>query len=694
MKFKILHECKNRIRIHSYKKTMNLREADILENYLLKINGVVEAKVSDRTLNAVIYYSCDRVELINQIRSFHFNENYHLAPENTQSAREINREYQDKLFRLILTRILTNTFLPTKFKNVYTAIKAIPFIVNGLKSLSKLRLNVDVLDGMAVGASLLRCDFKTAGSVTFLLRLGEILEEWTHKKSVDDLARSMSLGVDRVWVRHSDNEEVLVPVSEISENDLIIMRVGNIIPVDSVVIEGEAMINQAAMTGESLPVHKKEGMIVYAGTIIEEGSCVIKPKEALGESRYDKVVSMIEQSERLKSNVENRATNLADKLVPYTIFGSALTYLFTGNITKALSVLMVDYSCALKLSMPLSVLSAMSEAGKHHITVKGGKFMESVAVADTIVFDKTGTLTYATPKVVGITTFNDNDESEMLRVAACLEEHFPHSVATAVVEEAKSRSLVHDEMHSKIEYIVAHGISSTIDDKKVIIGSYHFVFEDEDCKINESDKKKFDGIDPTYSHLYLAINGELAAIIHIFDPIRAEASDVIKTLRSLGIGKVVMLTGDSYNTAKAIADSIGVDYFKAGVLPEDKASFIEEEKAAGRKVIMVGDGINDAPSLSAADVGIAINDGASIARQIADITISAQSLYELVLLKRLSDELMKRIKFNYRAVIGFNTGIIAAGFAGFIQPTTSALLHNLSTVLISLRSTKRLIETK
>ncbi len=692
MKFKILYDRKKRMRIHSLFKYMSLREADILESYVLKIDGVVEAKVNERTLNTIIYYTCDREELIEKLKAFKYSENECLVTESEYTARELNRKYKEKLVRLIMTRVLCGVLLPSNVRNIYTLTKSIPFILRALKSLAKFKLNVNVLDGLAVGVSILRGDFKTAGSVTFLLGVGDVLEEWTHKKSVDDLARSMSLGVDRVWIKTENGEEINVPINSVKETDLIIMRVGNVIPVDAVVESGEAMINQASMTGESMPVHKSYGMTVYAGTVIEEGSCMIRAKEAVGESRYDKVVKLIEESEKLKSNIENRASNLADSLVSYTIFGSGLVYLLTGNITKALSVLMVDYSCALKLSMPLSVLSAMSEAGKHHITVKGGKYMESVAAADTIVFDKTGTLTNATPKVVGITTFLDNDKNEMLRVAACLEEHFPHSVATAVVEAAKELGLEHDEMHSNIEYIVAHGISSTIDGKKVIIGSHHFVFEDEGCSINDAEKEKFDSIDPTCSHLYLAINGQLAAIIHIFDPIREEAIDVIKALRNLGINRVAMLTGDSYNTATAIADKIGVDYFKAGVLPEDKASFVEEEKAKGHRVIMVGDGINDAPALSAANVGIAINDGASIARQISDITISAQSLYELVLLKRLSDELMKRIRINYRTVIGFNSFLIGFGLLGIIQPTTSALLHNLSTILISLYSTTRLID--
>ncbi len=692
MKFKILYDSKKRMRIHSLFKKMSLKEADILESYVLGIDGVTEAKVNERTLNTVIYYTCDRAILIEKLRAFKYSEHKELVTENGHSAREINREYKEKLIQSVMTRVLLKALLPVNIYNVYTVIKSIPFILRGLKSLAKFNLNVNVLDALAVGVSILRGDFKTAGSVIFLLKVGDVLEEWTHKKSVDDLARSMALGVDRVWIKTENGEEIQVALSAIKETDLIIMRVGNVIPVDAVVENGEVMVNQASMTGESLPVRKSVGMTVYAGTVIEEGSCLIKPKETIGESRYDKVVKMIEESEKLKSDIENRASNLADKLVPYTIFGSGLVYLLSRNVTKALSVLMVDYSCALKLSMPLSVLSAMSEAGKHHITVKGGKYMESVALADTIVFDKTGTLTNATPKVVGVTAFLGNDENEMLRVAACLEEHFPHSVATAVVEAAKERNLEHEEMHSDIEYIVAHGISSIIDGKKVIIGSYHFVFEDECCTINEAEKEKFDSIDSTYSHLYLAINGQLVAVIDIFDPIREEAEDVIKTLRNLGIKKVAMLTGDSYNTASAIAKKLGVDYFKAGVLPEDKASFIEEEKAFGRRVIMVGDGINDAPALSAADVGIAINDGASIARQIADITISAHSLYELVMLKRLSDELMKRIHFNYKIVIGFNSFLIGFGLLGFIKPTTSALLHNLSTILISLNSTTSLID--
>lgn len=690
MKFKILHETKGRIRIHPLQKKMTMQEADLLEVYIAGLKYVSIVKVNETTGNAIIRYRGNRADMIHDLRKFCYEDNQHLLKLTGHSTRALNKEYKGKLVNMLLIKLLTMAFMPFKLKGYYLLFRAFPFLRGGLKSLIRGRLRVEVLDGLAVGISLLRGDYNTVGSVTFLLSLGELLEEWTHKRSLEDLANNMSLGVDRVWIRKGDSE-ILVPIETVQTGDSVVLRVGNVIPMDGVVESGEAMINQASMTGESMPIRKIAGHTVYAGTVVEEGACIIKITEQLGESRYDKIVRMIEESEQLKSVVEGKASRLADRLVPYTILGSGLAYLFTGNITRALSVLMVDFSCALKLAMPLSVLSAMREASTNHVTVKGGRFMEMIAAADTIVFDKTGTLTHAKPKVAKVTAFSSYDEDEMLRTAACLEEHFPHSIATAVVMAAMEKDLQHDEMHSDIEYIVAHGISSKIQDKKVIIGSYHFVFEDEHCIVEEKDKEKFDNLDSAYSHLYLAIEQRLAAVISIYDPIRKEAADVVKALKGLGIKKVVMLTGDNYHTAKNIAELIGVDHFEAEVLPEDKAHFVEKEREVGSTVIMIGDGINDSPALSAADVGIAINDGASIAREIADITISGESLYELVILKALSDKLMRRIKFNYRSVIGFNSGLILLGLLGFITPTVSALLHNMSTVAISLKSMTKLL---
>lgn len=690
MKFKILFESRGRLRVHAVQRKMSMKEADILEYYIAGLDNVLIAKVNESTGNAIIRYKGGRQKILNALAKFHYEENQHLLKLTEHSTRSLNKEYKGKLVRMLAVKFLSAMFMPFTCRRYYLLFKAFPFLMSGLRCLLKGRLRVELLDALAVGVSLARCDYSTVGSVTFLLSLGELLEEWTHKKSIEDLANNMSLGIDRVWLKKNDTE-VLVPIETVAENDLIVLHVGNVIPMDSVVESGEAMINQASMTGESLPVRKTQGHTVYAGTIVEEGSCVIRVTEQLGESRYDKIVHMIEESEQLKSVVESKATRLADNLVPYTIFGSALAYLLTGNAARALSVLMVDFSCALKLAMPLSVLSAMREASMEHVTVKGGRFMEMIAAADTVVFDKTGTLTNAKPTVAKVTAFGSYDEDEMLRTAACLEEHFPHSIATAVVVAALEKNLQHEEMHSEIEYIVAHGISSKIDGEKVIIGSYHFVFEDENCIILDEDKEKFENLDPMYSHLYLAIDQRLAAVISIYDPLRKEAVEVIRLLKKSGIKKVVMLTGDNYNTAKSIAKAVGVDHFEAGVLPEDKAKFVEKERANGSTVIMIGDGINDSPALSAADVGIAINDGASIAREIADITISGESLYELVTLKLLSDKLMRRIKFNYRSVIGFNSGLILFGLLGLITPTTSALLHNMSTVAISLKSMTRLL---
>lgn len=693
MKFKILHDGKKRIRVHAIQHRMTLQQADLLELYIMEIEGVSAVKVNESTGNAIITYNSSRQVIIDALKKFSYEQNSHLLKLTEHSTRSINRYYKGKLISMVAEKIAVNLFLPFKIRKIYITFKVLPYIFKGLKTLMQGKLKVEVLDGLALGASLARADFGTASSVSFLLSLGELLEEWTHKRSVSDLARTMSLGVDRAWLKRG-NEEIQVPVDSLEAGDLIVMRMGNTIPIDAVVHSGEGMINQASMTGESMPVSKRTGMTVYAGTIVEEGNLVLEVIERQGESRYDKIVHLIEESEQLKSDVESRASVLADRLVPYTIAGSAVTYLLTRNVIKAMSVLMVDFSCALKLFMPLSVLSAMSEAGKEHITVKGGKFLEIMSNADTIVFDKTGTLTHAKPKVAEVTAFADNDPDEMLRIAACLEEHFPHSVATAVVTAAQEKNLQHEEMHTDIEYIVAHGISSMVDNKKVVIGSYHFVFEDEQCQIDDKDQDKFDSLSAMYSHLYLAIEQKLVAVISIFDPIRDEAKEVISMLKSMGISKIAMLTGDNYHTANNIADTLGIDHFEAEVMPEDKAKFIEQEKSAKRTVVMIGDGINDSPALSSADVGIAMNDGASIAKEISDITIAGNSLYELVTLKILSDRLMKRINGIYKFVIGFNGALIALGLAGLLMPAASALLHNMSTVGSSLYSMTRLIPPK
>ena len=602
----------------------------------------------------------------------------------------LNREFEDKLALTVIRRGASDLFLPAPVMSALAVIRSAKYIKEGLLALWHRKLSVAVLDATAVTVSMVRGDFATAGSVMFMLRLGEILEEWTHKKSVADLAGAMSLNVDKVWLKTADSE-VLVPIGDVKAGDCIVVRTGGMIPLDGRVVEGEAMVNQAALTGESMPVRKTTGATVYAGTVVEEGECVLVAKAEGGANRYDKIVSMIEQSEQLKSAAESRASHLADKLVPYTLAGSVLSYALTRNVTRALSVLMVDFSCALKLAMPLAVLSAMREASTYHVTVKGGKFLEALSEADTIVFDKTGTLTHACPVVADVIPFGGREANEMLRVAACLEEHFPHSMANAVVRAAKDRSLAHEEMHSEVQYIVAHGISSTVNGEKVVIGSAHFVFEDESCTIPEGEKERFDALDPAYSHLYLAVGGELAAVICISDPLREEACAVMRSLRALGIKRTVMLTGDSERTAKAIAEQVGVDDYRAEVLPEDKASFVEAERRAGRTVIMIGDGINDSPALSAANVGIAISDGAAIAREIADVTIAAESLFELVALRRIAQHLMRRIHANYRFVIGFNGSLIGLGVAGILMPATSAMLHNLSTVAISLRSMTNLM---
>lgn len=690
MKFVIKHEIKGRIRVHIIQNKMTYAQADILAFYLNNNKYVTFAKVYDRTSDATINYIGDREEIITLLKHFRYDEVEVPTGLVENSGRELNAKYQEKLVNKVIFRYAGRLFLPYPVRACVTTVKSVKYICKGLNCLWHRKIEVPVLDATAIGVSVIRSDFETAGSVMFLLGIGELLEEWTHKKSVDDLARTMSLNVGKVWLVKDDNE-VLVPSSEIEVGDKVVVRMGKIIPFDGQVTDGEAMVNQASLTGESAPVRKCENSYVYAGTVVEEGEITVKVKETGGSSKFEKIVMMIEESEKLKSALESKAEHIADKLVPYTLAGTGITYLLSRNVTKALSVLMVDFSCALKLAMPISVLSAIREASMHNITVKGGKFLEAVANADTIVFDKTGTLTKAQPTVAKVISFNGYEPDELLRIAACLEEHFPHSMANAVVDAARAKKLDHEEMHSKVEYVVAHGISTKINDKKVIIGSYHFVFEDEKCVVPEGKEELFKNLPNEYSHLYLAIGDSLAAVICIEDPLREEAEAVINSLRRAGISKIVMMTGDSDRTAKVIAKKVGVDEYYSEVLPEDKAKFVEKEKAKSRKVIMIGDGINDSPALSAADVGIAISDGAEIAREIADITIGSDDLYNIVTLKLLSDSLMKRISKNYRNIVGFNTGLILLGVSGIIQPTTSALFHNTSTLLISLKSMQNLL---
>lgn len=693
MKFIIKHELTGRIRVHLHQPKMTSRQADLLQYYLLHLPGVTAAHVYERTADAVVTYTGLREDIISAIRTFSYDKTASieaLVPVN--SGRELNHEYKEKLVQRILIRIGEKCLLPASVRAVIAAFKSIRYLYHGVRMLAKGRLEVEVLDATAISVSLLRGDYTTASSVMFLLGIGELLEEWTHKKSVDDLARSMSLNIDRVW-QITDSAEVLVPLSSIQAGDVIRVHVGSMIPLDGIIVDGEAMINQSSMTGESIPVKKEQGMYVYAGTVLEEGEITLCVKEAAGSTRFERIVTMIEESEKLKSSLEGKAATLADALVPWSLGGTLLTWVLTRNVTKALSILMVDFSCALKLAMPLAVLSAMREAGSYHITVKGGKFMEAVALADTIVFDKTGTLTKAQPTVADVVAFKGRDKNEMLRLAACLEEHFPHSMANAVVTEAQKRNLEHEEMHSKVQYIVAHGISSYVEEQQVIIGSYHFVFEDEGCTIPEEERHLFEQLPPQYSHLFMAIDKELAAVICIEDPLREEAKPVIEALRRNGLSKIVMMTGDSERTAKAVASEVGVDEYYSEVLPEDKAKFVEAEKAKGRKVIMIGDGINDSPALSAADVGIAISEGAQIAREIADITISEDNLYNLVTLKQISNLLMSRIEHNYRFVIGFNLSLILLGVGGVITPSTSALLHNASTLGVSVNSMTDLVKS-
>ena len=691
MKFVIKHEIKGRMRIHVSQYRMSYEQADTLLYFLHSNKYVTFAKVYERTGDAVISYVGDRTEMIRTLQQFSYEKVDVPAGVVENSGRELNAKYQEKLIGKIVCRYAGRMFLPYPLRACVTTVKSVKYLWKGLQCLWHRKIEVPVLDATAIGVSIFRNDIETAGSVMFLLGIGELLEEWTHKKSVDDLARTMSLNVGKVWLKR-ENQEVLVPASEIRPGDEVVVHMGNVIPFDGIVSDGEAMVNQASLTGESVPVRRIVENSVYAGTVVEEGELTVLVKEVGGSSRFEKIVTMIEESEKLKSALEGKAEHLADKLVPYSLGGTALTYLLTRNVNKAISVLMVDFSCALKLAMPISVLSAIREASLYHVTVKGGKYLEAVADADTIVFDKTGTLTKAKPTVVDVVSFNGAEPDELLRIAACLEEHFPHSMAKAVVDAAQQKNLAHEEMHTKVEYIVAHGISTTIDGKRAVIGSSHFVFEDENCTIPEGKQELFDSLPKEYSHLYLAIEGKLAGVICIEDPLREEAEAVVNSLKRAGITKVVMMTGDSERTAAAIAKRVGVDEYCSEVLPEDKAGFIEKEKAAGRKVIMIGDGINDSPALSAANVGIAISDGAEIAREIADITVGSDDLYQIVTLKLLSDSLMKRIRGNYRFIVSFNLGLILCGVAGILQPTTSALLHNTSTLLISLKSMQNLLD--
>ena len=691
MKCTILHDTAGRLRVHLCCKRMTLRQADVLEYYLLAVDGVRSVKVYDRTRDAVVVYDAERERMIRALARFSFEkaEKLDLAPEHT--SRTLNREFEDKLALTVMRRCASNLFLPAPVTSALAVIRSAKYIKEGLLALWHRKLSVAVLDATAVTVSMVRGDFATAGSVMFMLRLGEILEEWTHKKSVADLASAMSLRVENVW-QQVDGTEVLTKVTDVKPGDRIVIRTGGMIPLDGRVIEGEAMVNQSSLTGESMPVAKRPGSPVYAGTVAEEGECVVCVEKVSGSGRYDRVVRMIEESEKLKSTAEDKASRMADRLVPYTLGGTAVTYLLTRDVTKMLAVLMVDFSCALKLAIPVAVLSAMRESSGHHISVKGGRFLEAVAKADTIVFDKTGTLTYATPKVAQIVPFGGHREGDMLRLAACLEEHYPHSMANAVVEEAKRRGLTHEEYHSQVQYVVAHGISSMVENKKVIIGSAHFVFEDEGCHIPEGEQEKYDALPAAYSHLYLCIDGELAAVICIHDPLRREAKDAVKALHESGFTNVVMMTGDNRRTAESVAAEVGVDAVYAEVLPEDKAAFIRQEKEKGHTVIMVGDGVNDSPALSEADAGIAVSTGAAIAREIADITVASEDLFELVTLRKLSEALMDRIHGSYRFIVAFNLSLITLGVAGVLPPAISALLHNTSTLGIGLKNMTDLLE--
>ncbi len=684
MKCKILHESAHSMRLHLMQKHMSLSQADILEFYLRSQDGVTDVRVFDRTCDVIIQYTCGRTAIIRMMAKFAYTEqNAALVPEKT--GRALSRTYEEKLSWLILRKLFKRTVIPEPVRMLLTIGTSVKYILEGLKALLHGKLEVCVLDAAAITAALVQGDYDTAGSVMFLLNIGDILDEWTHRKSVDDLARTMSLGIEQVWLK-TDENEILVPVSQIQQGDQVIVRMGSVIPFDGKVISGEASVNQASMTGESAAVHKHEGSAVYAGTVIEEGECLIQVEQISGSGRYDRIVHMIESSEKLKSQAEDKATHLADQLVPWSFAGTVLVYLLTGNLTKALSVLMVDFSCALKLAMPVAVLSAMRECSQRGITVKGGRFLEAVSEADTIVFDKTGTLTYASPRVSRIVTFGNHEENEMLRLAACLEEHFPHSVANAVVKAAAERGLLHEECHSKPEYIIAHGIASYVGEQRVLIGSYHFIFEDEGCYVPFGEEEKICSIPRDNSRLYLAVADELAAVICIEDPLREEAADVIDRLHQQGFSNIIMMTGDSKHTARSVAETVGVDEFYSEVLPEDKAGYIRRVHEQGRKVIMIGDGINDSPALSEADAGIAISTGAAIAREIADITISAENLYALAELKRLSDALMRRIHANYRFIISFNSLLLILGIVGILPPAGSAFLHNVSTLAIGMNS--------
>ena len=691
MKFIIKHEILGRIRVHMVQPKMTFEEADILLYYLVNLENVTKAKVYERTQDAVIYYEKNRREIIKALQKFGYDRV--TVPEGLteHSGRQMNAEYQEKLLMKVVMRFGGKLLIPAPVRAVWTGVRSLKYLQQGIASLKKGRLEVAALDATAIGVSILRRDMNTASSIMFLLGIGELLEEWTHKKSVGDLARDMSLNVGKVWLLREE-QEILVPAKQIEPEDLVVVRMGNVIPFDGVVSRGEAMVNQASMTGEAVPVKKTAESYVYAGTVVEEGELIICVKAVSKATRFEKIVTMIEESEKLKSNLESHAEHLADQLVPYTLAGTILTWLLTRDVTKALAVLMVDFSCALKLAIPISVLSAIREAGAHNITVKGGKYMEAAANATTIVFDKTGTLTEARPTVRKVVSFCEQSEDELLRMAACLEEHFPHSMAKAVVEAARKRGLEHEEMHSKVNYIVAHGISSTIEGKRVVIGSHHFVFEDEKCSVREPWIRQFETLPEECSLLYLAIEHELAAVVCIEDPLRKEAADVVRALKATGLEKVVMMTGDSEKTAASVARRVGVDAYYSEVLPEDKAKFVEQERASGRTVIMIGDGINDSPALSAANVGIAIRDGAQIAQEIADITISAENLWEIVMLRRLSEALMRRIQKNYRSIVGINATLILLGVTGILQPTTSALLHNMSTLTISLTNMKNLLD--
>lgn len=693
MKFTIKHESRGRMRVHMEQYRMTYEQADTLLYVIHNHRNVTFVKVYDRTADAVIEYVGDREQIIELLRHFHYESANVPQTVIKTSGRELNNSYQEKLIGSVVWHYSKKLLLPWPIRTALTVGRSIKYIGIGLKCLLQRKIEVPVLDATAITVSLVTKDFSTASSIMFLLGIGELLEEWTHKKSVDDLARSMSLNVSKVWLRTPENQEILVESSKIEKGDKVVVHMGNVIPFDGEVLDGDAMVNQASMTGESVPVQRTVGNTVFAGTVVEEGEITIRVKEVEGNNRFDQIVTMIEESEKLKSELEGKAEHYADKLVPWTLGATGLTYLLTRNVTKAMSILMVDFCCALKLAMPISVLSAIREASLYNVTVKGGKFLEAVAEADTIVFDKTGTLTKAHPTVVDVVNFNDEYSSDdMLRVAACLEEHFPHSMAKAVVDAASKKGLSHEEMHTKVEYIVAHGIATSINGKRTVIGSYHFVFEDEKCVVPEGKKSLFESLPLYYSHLYLAIEGKLSAVICIEDPLRDEAAAVVTSLKKAGISKVVMMTGDSERTASVIAKKVGVDEYYAEVLPEDKAAFVEREKAKGRKVIMIGDGINDSPALSAANVGIAISDGAEIAREIADITVGSDDLYQIVTLKYISNALMKRIKSNYRKIVGFNSGLIALGVAGVLPPTTTALLHNGSTILISVNSMKNLLE--